>query len=49
MKESTLRPWTDDASDILGPFLSRYDKRRSKAEAVPGREVRHIAPDGPDR
>jgi hypothetical protein len=49
MKESTLRPWTDDASDILGPFLSKYDKRRSKAEAAPGREVRLVAPDGPAR
>jgi hypothetical protein len=23
-----LRPWTDDSSDILGPFLSRYRKTR---------------------
>ena len=23
-----LKPWTDDASDVLGPFLSQYRKRR---------------------
>ena len=23
----TLKPWTDDASDVLGPFLSQYRKR----------------------
>jgi hypothetical protein len=22
-EESTLRPWTDDYSDILGPFLAK--------------------------
>jgi hypothetical protein len=49
IKESTLRPWTDDASDILGPFLSKYDKRRHKRAAGPGQEVRLVAPDGPAR
>ena len=24
---SALRPWTDDYSDILGPFLSKMKKR----------------------
>lgn len=24
LKAAALKPWTDDASDILGPFLSRY-------------------------
>lgn len=27
IRESNLRPWTDDSSDILGPFLSRLRKR----------------------
>ncbi len=49
MKESTLKPWTDDASDILGPFLAKYDNRRRNAAAVPGTEVRLVAPDGPAR
>ncbi len=27
LPEPTLRPWTDDSSDVLGPFLSQYRKR----------------------
>lgn len=27
LPESKLKPWTDDFSDILGPFLSQYRKR----------------------
>jgi hypothetical protein len=52
--ESTLKPWTDDASDILGPFLSQYRKRYGgakeapKAEA-PADETQLVAPGKPDR
>jgi hypothetical protein len=27
MPDPTVRPWTDDFSDILGPFMSQYRKR----------------------
>jgi hypothetical protein len=49
MMASNLRPWTDDASDILGPFLARYDKRRHAGRPGAGQEVRLVAPDGPAR
>jgi hypothetical protein len=49
MKESLLKPWTDDASDILGPFLARYDQRRRKAEGAQGLQAHVVAPDGPAR
>jgi len=28
LPEPRLSPWTDDSSDVLGPFLSQYGKRR---------------------
>jgi hypothetical protein len=47
LKVSTLRPWSDDASDVLAPFLSKYD-RKNKGDGHET-EAHLVAPGGHPR
>jgi hypothetical protein len=39
-----LRPWTDDTSDVLGPFLSQLEKLRLQRERSAGASAAVVAP-----